>query len=84
MLSTELSITSAFQYYIACYVFSTCACYVMDQKFIPSTFVWLQNTIMHEISETLFFLRIIGYTAIKAYTKAKSPWNYLKAKQNIL
>jgi len=55
----------------------------MDQKFIPSTFVWLQNTIMHEISETLFFLRIIGYTAIKAYTKAKSPWNYLKAKQNI-
>lgn len=56
MLSTELCIISAFQYFIACYVFSTCVCYIMDQKFIPSTSVWLQNTIMHEISETLFFL----------------------------
>lgn len=73
MLSTELCIPSAFQYYASCCVFSSCVCYVMDQKFIPCTSVWLQNTIMHEISETLFFLRIIGYTAIKAYIKAKSP-----------
>lgn len=54
MLSTELCIPSAFQYYTACYVFSTCVCYVMDQKFISCTSVWLQNTIMHDISETLF------------------------------
>lgn len=56
MLSTELCIPSAFQYYASCCVFSSCVCYVMDQKFIPCTSVWLQNTIMHEISETLFFL----------------------------
>lgn len=56
MLSTELCIASVFQYCIACYVFSTCVCYAMDQKFIPSTSAWLHNTVMHEISKTYFFL----------------------------
>lgn len=53
MLTIELCIPSASQYYIACYVFSTSSCYVMDQKFIPWTSVWPQNTIMHDIPQTL-------------------------------